>query len=135
MAAPFLSLRDLTVHYDTSRGVVRAVDGVSLELGKGEAIGLVGESGCGKTSLAAALIRLLPDNAQPLGGQAIEHPRGHDDLDQRPVHRSYQRDHADHADHGGGRAGAAFGCCQSNANVSPKCETMRLSGRQLTPLG
>jgi peptide/nickel transport system ATP-binding protein len=50
---------------------VRAVDGVSLEVGEGETVGLVGESGCGKTMLGTSLIRLLPPGGQITGGQVL----------------------------------------------------------------
>ncbi len=57
------------MHYSTRMGVVRAVDGVSLSLHKGESLGLVGESGCGKTSVAMSLLKLLPENGEILGGR------------------------------------------------------------------
>ena len=59
---PFLNVNKLKLHYDTQRGTVRAVDDVSFTLEKGETLGLVGESGCGKSSTANAIIRLLPKN-------------------------------------------------------------------------
>ena len=58
-----LEVDGLTVTYGEGAGAVTAVDEVSLHLDRGEALGLVGESGCGKTTLANALIRLLPDSA------------------------------------------------------------------------
>lgn len=58
-----LKVEDLTMHYTTREGEVSAVDNVSFELKKGESMGLVGESGCGKTSIATSLLKLLPDNA------------------------------------------------------------------------
>jgi peptide/nickel transport system ATP-binding protein len=60
VAEPILSVRDLSVEYKTGTGTVRAVRGVSFELYPDECIALVGESGCGKTTLALALLRLLP---------------------------------------------------------------------------
>jgi peptide/nickel transport system ATP-binding protein len=59
------------MHYTTKMGEVHAVDAVSFAIEPGEAIGLVGESGCGKTSIALALLRLLPDNARFLGGEVL----------------------------------------------------------------
>ena len=51
------------MHYSTKEGDVSAVEDVTFTLHSGEAIGLVGESGCGKTSVALTLLRLLPDNS------------------------------------------------------------------------
>ena len=69
MTKPLLSVENLTMHYTTRGGEVAAVDDVSFSLHEGEALGLVGESGCGKTSVAMSILRLLPDNARILGGQ------------------------------------------------------------------
>jgi peptide/nickel transport system ATP-binding protein len=55
-----LSVRDLRVSYRTSSGDVPAVRGVDLEIPKGQVLGLAGESGCGKSTIAAAILRLLP---------------------------------------------------------------------------
>jgi oligopeptide/dipeptide ABC transporter ATP-binding protein len=55
-----LMVADLHVHLFTSRGVIPAVDGVSFQLSRGQALGIVGESGCGKTMTALSLMRLLP---------------------------------------------------------------------------
>jgi len=55
-----LALRDVHVRFNTAAGVVRAVNGVSLELAKGETLGLVGESGCGKSTLGKAILKLVP---------------------------------------------------------------------------
>lgn len=65
---PILSVQDLTMHYATRKGDVWAVDEVSFDVARGQSLGLVGESGCGKTSVAISLLRLLPDNARILGG-------------------------------------------------------------------
>jgi len=60
VSAPFVEATNLTVGYDSDAGRVRAVDGVSLTIYRGETLGLVGESGCGKSSLGRALLQLLP---------------------------------------------------------------------------
>ena len=64
MSDLILHVKDLVVSFDTEFGEVRAVDGVSFELRKGETLGVVGESGCGKSVTCLALMRLLP---QPIG--------------------------------------------------------------------
>jgi peptide/nickel transport system ATP-binding protein len=66
-----LRLEDLTVHYLTARGSVHALEKVSMELGPAEALGLVGESGCGKTTVAMAIMGLLAPNARVLEGRIL----------------------------------------------------------------
>ena len=61
--APLIEVKDLGVRLNTSRGPAQAVRGVSFSLKRGEALGLVGESGCGKSVTALALMGLLPDSA------------------------------------------------------------------------
>jgi peptide/nickel transport system ATP-binding protein len=65
--ADLLSVRDLAVSFVTEGGVARVLDAVSLSLAAGEIMGLVGESGCGKTTLARAILGALPGNAQVQG--------------------------------------------------------------------
>ena len=60
---PLLRVENLKTHFRTGRGLVRAVDGVSFSLEQGVALGLVGESGCGKTILSRTLMGLLPPSA------------------------------------------------------------------------
>jgi len=71
MASPVLSVRDLSVHYFTSRGAVRAVDGVSFDLLPGETLGLVGESGCGKTTVGAALLNMPAPPGRIVAGSIL----------------------------------------------------------------
>ena len=68
--ADLLSVRDLSVSFVTEGGVARVLDAVSLSLAPGEIMGLVGESGCGKTTLARAILGALPANATVDGGRA-----------------------------------------------------------------
>ncbi len=69
--SPVLKLEDLVLHFRTSKGSVRAVDGVNFELKYNEAVVVVGESGCGKSSLAKAILRLLPRNVQTYSGKVL----------------------------------------------------------------
>jgi peptide/nickel transport system ATP-binding protein len=66
-----LHVRNLKMYYEVGSSYVRAIDGVSFSLGKAETLGIVGESGCGKSSLAATLLKLLPSNARILDGEII----------------------------------------------------------------
>ena len=66
-----LSIRDLSVNYATQDGTVQAVDGVSLDLEEGQRLGLIGESGCGKTTLLKAIVQVLPRNGAIAGGKIL----------------------------------------------------------------
>ncbi|MBC7803507.1 MAG: ATP-binding cassette domain-containing protein, partial [Candidatus Parcubacteria bacterium] len=68
---PVLEVTDLKAQLDTPRGVVRAVDGVAIELRKGECFALVGESGSGKSMTALALMRLLPEAGRIADGKVL----------------------------------------------------------------
>tara|TARA_Y100000590_G_scaffold374564_1_gene438965 strand:- start:1190 stop:2164 length:975 start_codon:yes stop_codon:yes gene_type:complete len=63
ISQPLLDVRDLRVNYKTPDGVLSAVDAVSFSVAPGESLGIVGESGAGKSSMALALMRVLPNNA------------------------------------------------------------------------
>src|ERR687895_537563 len=66
--APILRVRDLTIEFANESGPLRAVDGVSFDLRRGETLGLVGESGCGKTTTVLGILRLLPPGGRIVGG-------------------------------------------------------------------
>ena len=57
---PFLEVKDLTVYYTVSKVDTKAVNGVSFSLNRGETLGLVGETGAGKTTIAKSILRILP---------------------------------------------------------------------------
>lgn len=71
----FLEVRNLKVSYKTYRGVLKVLNGVNLELEKGEKIGIIGESGCGKTTTMKAIMRILPSNAILEGGEILYNGR------------------------------------------------------------
>jgi len=68
---PVLGVEDLKTYYTTQRGPVKAVDGVSFEVEKGEALGLAGESGCGKTTVALSVLKILPSGGKIVGGHVF----------------------------------------------------------------
>lgn len=81
MAEPngaLLSVENLVVQFHTIDGTVLALNGVDFNVRKGEVLGLVGETGCGKTATSLAVLRLLPDNVEVVKGQIVF--EGHDIL-------------------------------------------------------
>src|ERR1700712_4592990 len=69
MSAPILSVRDLRVAFETRRGTLPAIDGVSFDIGRGEILGVVGESGAGKSVTGSAVIGLLDPPGRIVGGE------------------------------------------------------------------
>jgi len=69
--AKLLDVRDLVLYYATRKGPVKAVDHVSFSIEEGETLALVGESGCGKTSIGISLLRVLPKNVHTYAGEVI----------------------------------------------------------------
>jgi oligopeptide/dipeptide ABC transporter ATP-binding protein len=89
VSEPLLSVRDLSVEFQTPAGRIRAVDRVSFDLGKGETLALVGESGCGKSTLARAMVGLVP----PKSGSvrfAGQETTGKSRAELRPVRQKLQ---------------------------------------------
>ena len=72
MTEPLLEVRDLRTHFFTREGVVRAVDGVSFAVDRGQTLGIVGESGCGKSVTALSIMGLVPKPpARIVGGEVL----------------------------------------------------------------
>jgi len=64
-----LSVKDLKIQYKTRKGIVHAVDGISFDVPEGKVVGIVGESGCGKTTAVRSLLRVMPPVASYAGGE------------------------------------------------------------------
>ncbi len=88
-----LEVKDLVVRYDTDDGIVRAINGISFSIGKERTLGLVGETGAGKTTTALSILNLVPDppgvissgsiildgkEILKMGEKELEHMRGND---------------------------------------------------------
>lgn len=71
MAESLLSVRELRTYFLNNKKIVRAVDGVSFDVNKGEIFGLVGESGCGKSAICRSLIRLVQSTGEIVGGEIL----------------------------------------------------------------
>ncbi|ABQ46885.1 oligopeptide/dipeptide ABC transporter ATPase [Thermotoga sp. Mc24] len=71
-----LEIRDLRVYFDLTEGTVKAVDGVSFDIRRGEILGLVGESGCGKSVTAQSILRILPGSARIVSGEIVFYRNG-----------------------------------------------------------
>ena len=82
---PILQVRDLTVSFATDFGVVRAADGISFDLLPGKTLGLVGESGCGKSMTALSLLRLVPPPGRIEGGEIVMGGRNTLDMDEDEI--------------------------------------------------
>jgi oligopeptide/dipeptide ABC transporter ATP-binding protein len=81
LAEPLLSIEGLRTFFRTNDGVVRAVDGINLSINEGETLGLVGESGCGKSITALSIMRLVSRPGQPIAGRILFQGRNLLELD------------------------------------------------------
>ena len=70
-ATPIIELRNLTTAFQTLNGTVRAVDGISVSLERGKTLGIVGESGCGKSMLSLSIMGLVPPPGRNAGGEIL----------------------------------------------------------------
>ncbi len=77
MTKPLVEIKNLQTHFFTDEGVVKAVEDVSLTIPKGKTLGLVGESGCGKSVTALSLIGLIASPGRVVGGSITLHDNGH----------------------------------------------------------
>lgn len=66
-----VQIRDLSVQFSTTDGVVHAINGIDLDIEKGKTLGLVGETGAGKTTTALSILRLIPDPPGEITGGTI----------------------------------------------------------------
>jgi peptide/nickel transport system ATP-binding protein/oligopeptide transport system ATP-binding protein len=71
MAGPLLEVRDLKTYFNTDRGLFRAVDGISFTVDRGQTVGLVGESGCGKSVTSLSVMGLVPSPPGIVSGEAV----------------------------------------------------------------
>lgn len=62
---------NLKTHFNTATGIVKAVDGVTFSLDSGQTLGIVGESGCGKSVTSSSIMRLLPKNGHIVEGSIL----------------------------------------------------------------
>lgn len=69
MSESILEVQDLKTFFDTDMGIVKAVNGVSFSVGRGQTVGIVGESGCGKSMTAMSIMKLIPKNGRIAGGK------------------------------------------------------------------
>ena len=76
MTTPVLEVKDLRVHFFLDEGVVRAVDGVSFDVGPGQVVGIVGESGCGKSVTVRAILQIVEPPGRIVGGRILSRKTG-----------------------------------------------------------
>ena len=94
MEEPLLKVENLEVRYHTREGVVTAIRDANFEVRRGEIVGLVGESGCGKSTIASAVMRLLPPNGEISKGRIVLNDQDLTGLDMEQMRQYRGRDMA-----------------------------------------
>ncbi len=87
MSEPVISVRNLRVEFATRRGILRAIDGVSFDIARGEVLGVVGESGAGKSVTGSAIIGLIEPPGRIAGGEILLHGQRIDNLPPEDMRR------------------------------------------------
>src|SRR5947208_2710548 len=75
MAEPLMEIKDLRVEFNVREGIVKAVDGFNLTINRGETVGVIGESGCGKSVTARAILNMIPKPGKVTHGEILYHRR------------------------------------------------------------
>ena len=73
MDEPLVEIKDLKVEFDVREGIVKAVDGATFDIKRGQTLGLIGESGCGKSMTAKAILQMIPKPGKIVGGEILYH--------------------------------------------------------------
>ena len=94
MSVPVLQVKNLEIKYHTREAILMAIHNASFDVNKAEIVGVVGESGCGKSTVASAVMRLLPPNGEISGGQILFQGRDLCQLDQEAMRRLRGKDMA-----------------------------------------
>ncbi|MFN8440264.1 MAG: ABC transporter ATP-binding protein [Caldilineaceae bacterium] len=81
MAEPLIEIKDLRVEFNVREGVVKAVDGLNLTINRGETVGVIGESGCGKSVTARAILNMVPKPGKSSGEILYHRSRGNGNID------------------------------------------------------
>ena len=81
MAEPLIEIKDLRVEFNVREGIVRAVDGLNLTINRGETVGVIGESGCGKSVTARAILNMVPKPGKSRGEILYHRSRGNGNID------------------------------------------------------
>jgi peptide/nickel transport system ATP-binding protein len=85
-----LDVQELRVHFNSARGVVKAVDGLDFQVDRGEIVGVAGESGCGKTTLALAISRLISSPGKIAGGRVEFDGKNILEMDENDFRKAYR---------------------------------------------